>query len=461
MRIVHFLLPVAVAVVVPFPPAQAQASTAPRWAAAVDSMMRDEMVRAKAPGAQIGIMQGDRLVYARGYGVADAASGRPVTARTLFHIGSVTKTVTGMLLSQLASEGTVDLDAPISRYVTELAGKKVGAVTTRQLLTHSAGFLDNTTPSNTRLGDLMRTVSDTLVIMEPGRLYSYSSPGFDMAGYVAERATKTPYVQLAERMVLRKAGMTYATWLSDSVKARDFSQGHLVPPTGPATVVQPLPTPAAHSPAGFLYANAAEVARLGAVLVNGGALDGERVLSPEAARRMTTGDVPIPGMARARTGYGVDVDTVGGRRVWRKNGLWVGGIAMLSMWPDDRLSIAVLVNRSGDMAGDAVLRAAQIVAGIPLPSPALNTEYVATGEERAQLVGRYRLVNGMVGEIVDSGGRLQVVAQGQSTPLTMLGRDRLTVTFPGQAPSVIYVVRDSSGAVRYLHQRGRALVRLP
>src|SRR5215213_8678073 len=95
MRLACLLLPV-VALVPPARPAEAQSpAAAPPWAAAVDSMMRSEMAGAQVPGAQIAIAQNGRLVYTKGYGVADVESGRPVTERTLFQVGSVTKAVTG------------------------------------------------------------------------------------------------------------------------------------------------------------------------------------------------------------------------------------------------------------------------------------------------------------------------------------------------------------------------------
>jgi len=93
--------------------ASAAQDAAPRWFAAVDSVVRAEMARAQTPGAQIAVVQGDRVVYSKAYGVSDIESGRPVTDKTLFQIGSVAKLSTGMLLAQLATAGKVDLNAPI------------------------------------------------------------------------------------------------------------------------------------------------------------------------------------------------------------------------------------------------------------------------------------------------------------------------------------------------------------
>jgi CubicO group peptidase (beta-lactamase class C family) len=164
---------------------------APAWAAKLDSLVTAEMARTNTPGAQVAVAYQGRVIYSRGYGVADIETGRAVTANTLFRVGSVTKMVTGAVLAQLAVENKLDLRAPISTYVTELAGRRVGTVTAHQLLTHTAGWADNAIPygrmGEGALGEVMTVQGDTLFFTEPGRVISYSNPGYSMAGYLAER----------------------------------------------------------------------------------------------------------------------------------------------------------------------------------------------------------------------------------------------------------------------------------
>ena len=158
----------------------------PAWAAALDSAVTAEMARTRNPGAQVAVVVDGRLAYTRGYGVADIETGRAVTDRTLFRVGSVTKMISAATVNQLVAAGKLDLQAPISTYVTELAGKRVGTVTTQQLLTHSAGWLDNAVAygrmGEGALGEVMREVSDTLFFTTPGTVISYSNPGYSMAG---------------------------------------------------------------------------------------------------------------------------------------------------------------------------------------------------------------------------------------------------------------------------------------
>jgi CubicO group peptidase (beta-lactamase class C family) len=159
------------------------------------------------------------------------------------------------MLAQLASEGTAGLHAPISRSVPELDGRRVGTATLHQLLTNSAGWAEWANPFGTTdegaPARIFPFVSDTLVLLEPGRVYSYSNPGFSIAGYVAERVMQAPFADLSERMVLRKLGMPRATFRSLVAMTRDFALGHMIDSAGAATVVRPMPTNAAEYPAGF------------------------------------------------------------------------------------------------------------------------------------------------------------------------------------------------------------------
>ena len=446
--------------------ARGQGSPAPAWAPAVDSVIRAEMVRSKVPGAQIAIAQGGRVVYTRGYGMADVESQRPVTERTLFQVGSIAKMITGAMLAQLGSDGTLDLHAPISRYVPELAGRRVGTATLHQLLTNTAGWAEwanqfGTTDEGAP-ARIFPAVTDTLILMEPGRVYSYSNPGFSMAGYVAERVLKTPFAELSERMVLRRMGMPRATFRPLVAMTHDFALGHALDSAGAASVVRPMPANAAEYPAGFLWTSAAELARLGVALIQGGMLDGERVLAADAARAMTTGYVRVPTAPRTWSGYGMHVDTVAGRRYWRKAGSVRGYLSELGMWPDLGLVVVVSANAQDEMPTRAHFLAAEIVTGLQLRRPPEVAGRPPTREEQRQVVGKYRGgTQGTIVEIVEVDGRLEYRGRRVSYPLRLVAPDRLVGQPPGQPERTVYVIRDGDGRVRYLYYLNAVLVRQP
>ncbi len=144
-----------------------------------------EMRKAGIPGAAVAVVVGDRVVWTAGLGVANAETQAPVTADTLFQIGSVTKSFTAAALLTAASEGRLALDRPVSTYVKGLT-PCVGAPTLTQLLSHTGGLIDEPDEFGPQgedgLGAYQRTWTSEYCLLPPGRAFSYSNSGFALAG---------------------------------------------------------------------------------------------------------------------------------------------------------------------------------------------------------------------------------------------------------------------------------------
>ncbi|MBX7119675.1 MAG: beta-lactamase family protein [Gemmatimonadaceae bacterium] len=440
----------------------AQAPAVPAWAAALDSAVTAELTRTRTPGAQVAVVVDGRVAYSRGYGVADVETGRAVTPRTLFRVGSVTKMFTAALLAQLAAEGKLDLQAPIGRVVPELTGRKVGTVTTHQLLTHAAGWLDNAVAygrmGESALGEVMREVGDTMFFTEPGRVMSYSNPGFSMAGYVAEVAGKGRFGNLLEERVLRPTGMPRATLRPLAAMTQDFSQGHIGQPGNPGAIVRPFTENTAQWAAGFLFSSAEEVARFAIMLMDGGTIDGQRVLAEDAVRAMTTGHQVLAGTT-ARYGYGLRVETRDGQRVWSHGGAINGFDAMVTMFPDRKVAVVVLDNRGGAPLVGLTDLVARAVGAPPAPAPATPAERIGTAAERAQVVGTYAQGRTSV-RIVEAEGELRLLQGTEREPVRLAGDDRIVVG-TGDDAQTLFLVRGPDGRVAYLSVSSRALARQP
>lgn len=449
--------------------ARLQAQEAPpTWAAKVDSLVEAELARTKTPGAQVAIALDGKVVYSKGYGVADIETGRAVSAQTLFRIGSVTKMVTGAIAGELAAEGKLDLNAPIARYVTELEGKKVGTVTTHQLLTHTAGWIDNAIPygrmGEGALGEVMTEVSDTLFFTEPGRIISYSNPGYSMAGYVIERASGQRFGRNADERILRRFGMPHASFRPLEVMTRDFSQGHVGQPGNPGAVVRPFTENTAQWAAGFLMASAQDMARFAIAVLDNGMLDGTRVLQESTVQGLVTGDPSIPGndgAQEARYAHGIMVaKTARGDRVWQHGGAINGFDAVVTMFPDKRLAVVLLDNRSGPSVDGLNRLVAREVVGLEIPdAPEPPAERAPTADERKALVGKYAMGRTQLA-LMERGDSLFVQQGMLRIPAQMRGEDRLVITPPNGAKQTMLLVKDASGRVAYLHLGLRAIARV-
>ena len=182
---------------------------------------RAEVERAGIVGSSFYFVRNGRTVAADHLGRQDAEANVPVDARTIYHWASVTKTMTGIAIMQLRDRGLLSLDDPIVRYVPELARVhnpfgNTGAITLRQLMSHSAGFRGGTWPWRDQewqpfeprgWAQLEAMLPYTAVLFEPGSRFSYSNPGIVYLGQVIERLSGEDFEVYVDKNILRPLGM--------------------------------------------------------------------------------------------------------------------------------------------------------------------------------------------------------------------------------------------------------------
>jgi CubicO group peptidase (beta-lactamase class C family) len=236
----------------------------------LDARIREGMSAARVPGLSIAVLHGGELAYAGGFGVtSDTPDAPAVTADTVFRIGSVTKPLTATLIMRLVEAGTLDLDTPVTDYVPWLKLADADAtrqITLRMLLSHIAGLptaLDYAgwrEPSG--LEAYVRTVLPTLpLVAPPGAVYAYSNPGYNLAGYVAEAATGTPYTTLMQRKVFGPLGMAHTTFDPLLAMTWPFSQSFILDDDGKPQVKRPFVDNHGEYPCGFAMSTVRDLAR--------------------------------------------------------------------------------------------------------------------------------------------------------------------------------------------------------
>lgn len=443
--------------------AQASPEGTPAWAPRLDSVARAALAAAKAPGATVAVVVDGKLAYAQGYGLANIETQQRMAADMLLRVGSVTKMFTGTMLATLAEQQRIDMAMPIGDIVPSLKGKKVGAVTTQQLMTHSAGWLDNAVAygrmGEGALGEVMREVGDTLFYTEPGRTFSYSNPSISMAGYVAEVAAKQRFAALVESLVLRPAGMKLSTFKPLEALTYPIAMGHQAGASG-MQIVRPMTENTAQWAAGFLFATAPELARYTIALMNGGMIDGAQAFSAGAVRRVTTGYVAHPGgsgLDSAMYGYGLVVGRSGKDRVWTHGGAINGYNASLTMLPDRKAAVIVLVNGPGSGIDAIESAALQLAVGFTQAKVTTPAPREASASERATLVGRYAQGRNVL-EVLERDGALTLVQGVVTMSVKLVGAQELEVTPPQGAPRRLFV-RTENGKAAYLYSGSRAFAR--
>ena len=182
---------------------------------------RAELRRANIAGSSFYLVRGGQTIAADHLGEQDADAHVPVDVRTIYHWASVTKTMTGIAIMQLRDRGLLSLDDPIVRYVPELAAVHnpygdTGAITIRQLMSHSAGFRSGTWPWRDHdwqpfepqgWSQLVAMLPYTRVEFKPGSRFSYSNPGIVYLGQVIERLSGEDYEVYIDKNILKPLGM--------------------------------------------------------------------------------------------------------------------------------------------------------------------------------------------------------------------------------------------------------------
>jgi len=182
---------------------------------------RAEMRRSGIVGSSFYFVRDGRTVAADHLGEQDADARVPVDAQTIYHWASITKTMTGIAIMQLRDRGLLTLDEPIVRHVPELARVHnpfgdTGAITLRQLMSHSAGFRGGTWPWRDQdwqpfeppsWVQLEAMLPYTQVQFRPGSRFSYSNPGIVYLGQVIERLTGEDFEVYVDKNILRPLGM--------------------------------------------------------------------------------------------------------------------------------------------------------------------------------------------------------------------------------------------------------------
>lgn len=457
-----------------------QAPAAPP--AAVGTAIRAELGRAGIPGAAVAVVVGDTVLWAHGFGVANAETGAPVTADTLFQIGSVTKSFTAAAILSAASDHALALDRAVATYVSGLV-PCVGAPTLRQLLSHTGGIIDEPDEFGPQgeegLGAYQRTWTREYCLLPPGRAFSYSNSGYSLAGLALQEVEKTPFADVMKARVLAPLGMARTTFRPTEAMTRPLAVGHRQTKDGMFEVVRPLANDARLWPAGTLYSSANEMARFLMALMNDGKVDGKQALASGvvAAMRGAAVRVPTTGQAYGQGLFLSDTDLHVGH-----GGTMTGYAAEFDIadWraaprmPAGRerpLGVVVLTNGDG-VSPQGLLKAALTGTpweGMGVANGGPRPERALTEREAERFVGTYRNPRRFTVEVVRTGTVLTLKRFGRDFamravqsggPAASTGATTFLVDLPRGGTEAIAFGLGADGRADYLQMNVWALARV-
>jgi CubicO group peptidase (beta-lactamase class C family) len=333
------------------------------------------------PGMSLAVVKNDSIVYSKGFGWADEPRKIYATPTTVYHWWSCTKIATAIAILQLQESGKLSLNDPVVRHLPFFEVKYPSdtskRVTILNLLNHTSGLPDpsmftfirwihhDEDPPVNQTDFIRKVLPDySKLKFEPGDHAEYSNIGYMVLGAVIEKVTGTTYEDYVRQNILQPLGMNHTDFLYTKETESDEAAGthptfNLMTPIlclmGGSYIrelhwshlwMKRVYTD--QTPSSGLIGSAIDAARLAAAYLNGGALDGRRILSQESITTMT-----FEGQIKAKNEDSLNYHRQ--RICWQiygKSGRWVlthdgggpGFYAKIQLYPDEHLGFVVFTN---------------------------------------------------------------------------------------------------------------------
>ncbi len=388
------------------PAVMAAGASEPEPFGAVDQWVLDRMAEARIPGAAVALVRDGAIVHARGYGEADG-TGRAPTPQTPFFVMSITKSFTATLVLQLVEEGKLELDAPVVQYLPwfEVSGPGSDEISIRHLLTHTSGLPSLlpgeyerilAAPATDDLEREVRLLGEITLHSPPGTRFQYSNVGYSTLALLIETVEGKPYEDVLEERLFGPLGMDHSHARKADAEADGLAAGHRS--WFGRAVAYDWDYSRIGLGAGFTYAGAEDLARFGALHLEGGELDGVRLLNPETVAAMHDPAVEIPSPYGDRHyGMGWFVSEHHGSTMVHHSGAGPNYRSDLLLLPEQGWGIAVLVNKNDVLDQGPIESIGPGIASILLgEEPVVEQAGGAFGSARTALIVIDLLLVGLV-----------------------------------------------------------------
>lgn len=358
------------------------------------------------PGMAVAVVKGDQVVMARGFGVSDRASKKPVTAETLFAIGSTTKAFTATVAGIAIDDGKLSWDDPLSRHTPltlkargpagEEAGKKAGEeaskkageeATVRDALCHRTGYPRMSLlwiGNGVSRDEMMQYASRAEPNAAVGERFQYNNVMYMIAGEAAARAAGTTWEALVKDRILAPLGMTSTTLsITEAQKDDRLATGYTYVPDTQRYLDETMRNLDAIGPAGSINSNVVDMAKWVKLQLASGQYAGKRIISEEQLAEIHRSQITMG--PQVSYGLGWMLFDWNGQRHLQHGGNIDGFAASVGFAPDSDVGYVLLSNISattlqqgvGPMVFDALL------------TDAYKGQSPGSDEDFSPLVGKY------------------------------------------------------------------------
>lgn len=326
---------------------------------AIDSLMA-RYARPDGPGASLLIVRDGQVALAKGYGLADVEQHVPVTPATDFRLASLSKQFTATAIMLLVADGKLRYDDSISTLVAGLPAFARG-VTVRHLLNHTSGlpayedFVPDSQTVQVHDAEVPALISHASGLkFTPGTHYDYSNTGYCLLALVVEHVTGQRYADVLRQRIFAPLGMTNTVAREANTVVPNRAYGYTVRPTGVRRTDQS--NTSATLGDGGIYSNVVDLAKWDR------ALERHTLVSAEAQRLAWTPPA-LPDTAVTEYGFGWFIGKAHGITRQYHHGESRGFTNFILRYPDRRLTVLILTNRTGGAPWDTAEQVASLVEG--------------------------------------------------------------------------------------------------
>jgi len=320
--------------------------------------LREAMVSDRVPGISAAVAIDGKIVWAEGFGFADLENNVPLKATSRMRIASVSKSLTSAAVGQLYEQGKLDLDAPVQSYVPSFPTKP-WPVTTRQLGGHLAGIrhykageFESMRAYPGVVAGLAIFQNDSL-LSRPGTAYSYSTYGWNLVSAVVEGASGESFISYMKLHVFAPLGMRHTTAEFADSLIPERAHYYLRDSAGPIVNTPYVDNSNKWSGGGFL-STPSDLVTFGSAFLKPGFLKPETIEQLWRSQQTADGKPTNYGI-----GWGTAVDSAG-RQVISHSGGGMGANALLLIYPEQKLVVAVLTNTNTRLASAGAREIARI-----------------------------------------------------------------------------------------------------
>lgn len=331
----------------------------------LEEFIFEKMSKTFLPGMSIAVVENCEITYSRGFGFRDLESGLRATPRTLYGIGSVTKSLTALSIIQLMNEEKLSLEDPVDKYVPLDLKSHGEPVRVWHLLTHSSGIsalgyaealiryvtgCDGEWLPMASYDDLFTFMADAnkWALTKPGERWLYLNEGYLILGYIIEKLSGMSYEEYVEKKILEPLGMTRTFFRKEDVEAdADAATPYIITRDGEckkSTYTYSL------SSDGGLISNVLDMAHYIITYLNRGQCDGNTILPAELVEEMEKPRISLPLQVLGGEAYSFGLRVIPsfyGCKLAGHGGSVLVSTAYMGYIPEKKIGITLLANGAG------------------------------------------------------------------------------------------------------------------